>query len=93
MFAGFNQDDNVTAGMIALITEVRALISFKQLFSRTAGRLCACREGAEAARVRESCGSRQEYEESQECSCEEGGAAFLAWIPDENTPDIVYYQV
>ncbi|XP_064398528.1 protein Skeletor, isoforms B/C-like [Halichondria panicea] len=57
-----------------------------------AGRLCACREGAEAARVRESCGSRQEYEESQECGCEEGGAAILIWIPDKDTPDIVYYQ-
>ncbi|XP_064398937.1 neurogenic locus notch homolog protein 3-like [Halichondria panicea] len=57
-----------------------------------AGRLCACREGAEAARVRESCGSRQEYEESQDCSCEEGEPAVLIWIPDENTPNIVYYQ-
>ena len=91
MFAGFDETDNVTAGMIALITE--ASIPFNQLFPRTAGRLCACREGAEAARVRESCGSRQEYEESQECSCEEGEPAFLLWIPDENTPDIVYYQV
>ncbi len=91
MFAGFDKTDNVTAGMIALITE--ASIPFNQLFPRTAGRLCVCREGAEAATVRESCGSRQEYEESQECSCEEGEPAFLLWIPDENTPDIVYYQV
>ena len=43
--------------------------------------------------MRESCGSRQEYEESQECGCEEGGAAILIWIPDKDTPDIVYYQV
>ena len=43
--------------------------------------------------MRESCGSRQEYEESQDCSCEEGEPAVLIWIPDENTPNIVYYQV
>ncbi len=69
------------------------MITFNLLLPYTAGRLCACREGAEAARVRESCGSRQEYEESQDCSCEEGEPAVLIWIPNKNTPDIVYYQV
>ncbi|XP_064399010.1 mucin-2-like isoform X2 [Halichondria panicea] len=57
-----------------------------------AGRLCACTEGAEAARVRESCGSRQDYEESLECSCRDGEPAILIWTPDADTPDIVYYQ-
>ncbi len=59
-----------------------------------AGRLCSCIEGARGAAVREGCGSREDYEESLECSCDESGEpAILTWTPDENTPDTLYYQV
>ena len=60
-----------------------------------AGRYCAHEETDESASVAENCDSTlQEYLDTLNVTCQdEGEAAILKWTPDENTPDVVYYQV
>ena len=46
--------------------------------------------------VATNCNSRlEDYLDTLSVSCEgdESEAAILTWTPDENTPDVVYYQV
>ena len=43
--------------------------------------------------IRQSCGPYNDYISSLELTCMNGTHGKLVWTPDENTPDIVYYQV
>ena len=72
---------------------VTVQVFIMQLLSLIAGRLCSCSETDLAAQTRESCGSREDYERYLDCSCRDGEPAILTWTPDEETPDVVYYQV
>ena len=60
------------------------------------GRLCERSESAEATNIRETCGSMESYMAElrmEEPECASGAAGTFTWMPDEDTPDIVYYQV
>ena len=60
------------------------------------GRLCELSESQEARTIREACGSFTSYEAAlmeTGLTCASGEAGVLTWTPDENTPDVVYYQV
>ena len=53
-------------------------------------------ETAQSASVAVDCDSTlQQYLDTLNVSCQgdESEAAILTWTPDENTPDVVYYQV
>ena len=45
--------------------------------------------------TRQTCGDLQMYIDTLEtpASCNSGEPGKLVWTPDENTPDLVYYQV
>ena len=61
-----------------------------------AGRHCEHVETDASASVAEDCNSNlQEYLDTLSVSCQgdESEAAILTWTPDDDTPDIVYYQV
>ena len=61
-----------------------------------AGRHCAHKETAGSASVAENCDSTlQDYLDTLSLSCQgdESEVAILTWTPDENIPDVVYYQV
>ena len=61
-----------------------------------AGRLCEHVETEDSAAVAENCDSElQDYLDTLDVTCQsnESDPAILTWTPDENTPDIVYYQV
>ena len=50
----------------------------------------------EAVNIRETCDSIETYlneVSSQEPVCDTGVSGIVTWIPDDNTPNIVYYQV
>ena len=62
----------------------------------SAGRYCSHEETAGSESVALDCDSTlQDYLDTLSVSCEgdESDAAILTWTPDENTPDVVYYQV
>ena len=64
--------------------------------SPAAGRLCEHIETDQSASVAADCNSElQEYLDTLDVMCLSDGseAAILTWTPDENTPDVVYYQV
>ena len=52
-------------------------------------------ETAASETSRESCSDLQTYIDTLEtpASCNSGEPGILVWTPDENTPDLVYYQV
>ena len=61
-----------------------------------AGRHCAHEETAGSESVALDCDSTlQDYLDSLNVSCvgDDSDVAILTWTPDENTPDVVYYQV
>ena len=43
--------------------------------------------------VRQSCGPYDDYISGLEITCRNGTHGKLIWTPDENTPNLVYYQV
>ena len=59
------------------------------------GRLCELRETTASETSRQSCNDLQTYISTLEttASCNSGEPGTLVWTPDENTPDLVYYQV
>ena len=62
----------------------------------TAGRYCSHVETASSGAVAEDCDRNlQDYLDTLTVTCEgeESEVAVLTWTPDENTPDVVYYQV
>ena len=90
MFAGYDLDTNqATAGMYVLnVTLVYCTL--------LAGRHCEHIETDRSAAVAENCDSNlQEYLDTLTVSCRgnESEAAILTWTPDDDTPDVVYYQV
>lgn len=50
-------------------------------------------EDAAATQVLTQCGTYEEYFRALGSSCTTGESGRLEWTPDDNTPDIVYYQV
>ena len=61
-----------------------------------AGRHCQHVESSSSGDVATSCSnSLEDYLNTLTVSCEgdESEAAILTWTPDDNTPDLVYYQV
>ena len=56
------------------------------------GRLCKSVETANSFLVLERCGDFQEFQETLNSFCSFGQPGKLEWTPDDNTPDIVYYQ-
>ena len=61
-----------------------------------AGRYCSHEETAGSESVAMDCDSTlQDYLDTLSVSCvgAESDTAILTWTPDENTPDVVYYQV
>ena len=61
-----------------------------------AGRYCAYEETAQSKSIAMDCNSSlQDYLDTLSVSCQgdESEAAILTWTPNENTPDVVYYQV
>ena len=64
--------------------------------SNSAGRHCEHEETDRSESVALNCGSTlQDYLDTLSVTCvgDESDAAILTWTPDENTPDVVYYQV
>ncbi len=57
------------------------------------GKLCAAKETSDSIRIRERCGPTEMYTRSLKQDCPVRIPGVLEWTPDENTPDIVYYQV
>ena len=57
------------------------------------GALCEYSETMTSELVRQSCGPYNEYIGSLDFTCLNGTHGKLIWTPDENTPDLVYYQV
>ena len=57
------------------------------------GALCRYREVSQSEVLRQSCGSYDDYFNSLEFGCQNGTHGKLLWTPNENTPDLVYYQV
>ena len=63
---------------------------------KLAGRYCAHEETAQSGAVAMNCDSNlQDYLDTLSVSCQgdKSEAAILTWTPDQNTPDVVYYQV
>ena len=60
------------------------------------GRLCERAESAAASNIRDTCGSMEQYIaeiRKEEPVCADGEPGTFTWTPDDNTPDVVYYQV
>ena len=50
-------------------------------------------ETATSGVIRQTCDTYENYISSLNLMCINGTPGTLVWTPDENTPDIVYYQV
>ena len=59
------------------------------------GRLCELRETAASEISRQGCNDLQAYIGTLEtpASCNSGEPGTLVWTPDDDTDDLVYYQV
>ena len=57
------------------------------------GALCEYTETTSSEALRQSCDSFDAYRNSLAFSCRNGTRGTLVWTPDENTPNLVYYQV
>lgn len=59
------------------------------------GHFCEYIESEEAGRIRETCGSFDEYLSAVivvGVQCDLGVPGTFSWIPDDATPEVVYYQ-
>ena len=95
MYAGFDVATNTPlAGKQA--DYQHHLYMYHEMKISTAGRYCSHVETASSGAVAEDCDRNlQDYLDTLTMTCEgeENDAAILTWTPDENTPDVVYYQV
>ena len=69
---------------------------YQCLILMLAGRYCAHEETAQSGAVAMNCSSNlQDYLDTLSVSCqgEESEVAILTWTPDEDTPEVIYYQV
>ena len=57
------------------------------------GPLCELMETAKSGIIRQTCDTYDNYIGSLNLMCVSGTPGTLVWTPDENTPDLVYYQV
>ncbi len=58
------------------------------------GRLCELRESAAARNARERCEDLRVYlNEISTPECAEGEPGTITWTPNDDTPDLLYYQV
>ena len=62
-------------------------------FFVTVGALCEYNENSAAETLRQTCGSYADYFNAFNFTCRAGEPGRLVWTPNENTPDLVYYQV
>ena len=62
-------------------------------YSFVVGKLCQSEETSASVNIRERCGPLETYIRSLETDCPVRIPGVVEWRPDENTPDIVYYQV
>lgn len=65
----------------------------KYFIHNAVGPLCEYNENSAAETVRQTCGSYSDYFNSLNFTCQRGEPGKLIWRPDDNTPDLVYYQV
>ena len=93
MYAGFDENDQATGGMCWY--NGHSIINLNVHVLHIVGRLCELRETAASEISRQGCNDLQTYISTLEttASCNSGEPGTLVWTPDENTPDIVYYQV
>ena len=67
------------------------------LFIYAVGPLCQLTETATSENTRQRCDGLPQYiatlTEAPRTSCNSGRPGTLVWVPDENTPNTVYYQV
>ena len=62
--------------------------------SLSVGRYCELKENAAATEfLIETCGTREQYEANLDVDCMAGEPGMFTWIPDDSTPNLVYYQV
>ena len=68
-----------------------------EIFIYAVGPLCQLRETAASENIRQRCSALPQYiatlREAPGTLCSPGQPGTLVWVPDENTPDTVYYQV
>ena len=57
------------------------------------GPLCEMSETEESESIRQRCEPYDAYISSLNSTCQPGQPGELIWTPDDNTPDLVYYQV
>ena len=97
MYAGFDVATNTPlAGKQADYQHHLAIYIYYEMKMFTAGRYCSHEETASSGAVAEDCDKNlQDYLDTLTVTCEgeDSEAAILTWTPDENTPDVVYYQV
>ena len=61
--------------------------------AHTVGPLCEFSDTSQSEGIRQSCGPYDDYISNLSYMCQEGDPGELIWTPDDNTPDLVYYQV
>lgn len=68
-----------------------------EIYIYAVGPLCQIRETAASENIRQRCSALPQYiatlREVPGTLCNPGQPGTLVWVPDENTPDTVYYQV
>ena len=95
VFAGFDENDQEIGGNNFFVIHREICLFPYFLYYYTVGRLCQLRETAASEKARNNCSDLQTYIDTLEtpASCNSGEPGILVWRPDENTPDLVYYQV
>lgn len=69
------------------------ILTFFHLSSSQVGRYCELMENEQATDALFNCGTREEYETNLYAECHAGEAGTFTWVPDNFTPNLVYYQV
>ncbi len=92
MYAGFNASDQATAGETTLPV---LFVMSPPPPPPLVGRLCELEETPSALASRTSCQNLDDYlsKLAEGSGCSQGQPGTLSWTPDQDTPDIVYYQV
>ena len=74
---------------------ILSLLQQLLISTQIVGRLCQLTETTASQNTRDNCSDLQTYIDTLEtpASCNSGEPGKLVWTPDENTPDLVYYQV
>ena len=68
-------------------------LKFTSCLLNSVGPLCELMETATSGIIRQTCDTYDNYISSLNLMCVSGAPGTLVWTPDENTPDLVYYQV